>query len=365
MGSSVADSKTTTTSSAPSTASSSSSLLIEINVISAQDLAAISKSMRTYAIVWLEPALERKLSTHVDSQGHSNPTWNDKFAFQVDNDFLLSDDSAVMVEIYAASTWFRNNLVGTVRVLITDLIHPSRNIFGGTRFVALQVRRASGSPQGILNMGVSLHNGASVDSDGKAHQLVRHNFSSLTLEDYLPPINGSMVNGSAVNGSELCSDVGPSASIVAAAIASKGSPCRAVNPTTTVEATDQERGLGMVQNDVNAEDTGSSILEDLTVEQAMAKGYRTRTLERWRMELQPLRSSGEEEEEEEVEMRLARRHSDGGLFSCMAVGIEFTIVCGANNNKTNNHLRNKKRSAGYNKPIVKRSPSHQNLSSYS
>lgn len=53
-----------------------------------------------------------------------------------------------------------------------------------------------------------------------------------------------MVNGSAVNGSELCSDVGPSASIVAAAIASKGSPCRAVNPNDDGRGNRSGKGLG-------------------------------------------------------------------------------------------------------------------------
>ncbi|XP_061995263.1 uncharacterized protein LOC133713164 [Rosa rugosa] len=132
--------------------------LLELNVISAQDLAPVSRSMRTYAIAWVHP--DRKLSTRVDTHGHNNPTWNDKFVFRVDEDFLHEDTSAVMIEIYALH-WFKDVHVGTIRVLVGNLIptpvkphhhHPQL----GMRFVALQVRRPSGRPQGILNIGVAL-----------------------------------------------------------------------------------------------------------------------------------------------------------------------------------------------------------------
>ncbi|PON38177.1 C2 domain containing protein [Parasponia andersonii] len=146
--------------------------LLELNVISAQDLSPASRSMRTYAVAWVHP--DRKLSTRVDTQGHNNPTWNDKFVFRVDEDFLRTDTSAIMIEIYALH-WFKDIHVGTVRILVGNLIptpptrtppssfhnhhrhhqhyhHPQL----GMRFVALQVRRASGRPQGILNIGVAL-----------------------------------------------------------------------------------------------------------------------------------------------------------------------------------------------------------------
>ncbi|KAG6664622.1 hypothetical protein CIPAW_02G106600 [Carya illinoinensis] len=138
--------------------------LLELNLISAQDLANVSRSMRTYAVAWVHP--DRKLSTRVDSQGDNNPTWNDKFVFRVDDEFLHSDTSAVMIEIYALH-WFRDVHVGTVRVLVGNLIpnlpgrsHNENNnqVKVGMRFVALQVRRPSGRPQGILNIGVGILN---------------------------------------------------------------------------------------------------------------------------------------------------------------------------------------------------------------
>ncbi|AES60986.1 putative C2 domain-containing protein [Medicago truncatula] len=133
--------------------------LLELNVISAQDLASLGRNMRTYAVAWVHP--DRKLSTRVDTQGHTNPTWNDKFVFRVDEEFLYSDTSAIMVEVYALH-WFKDIHVGTVRVLVGNLIPPPTRPFHndrapmGMRFVALQVRRPSGRPQGILNIGVTV-----------------------------------------------------------------------------------------------------------------------------------------------------------------------------------------------------------------
>ncbi|XP_002528347.2 uncharacterized protein LOC8265724 [Ricinus communis] len=135
--------------------------LLELNVISGQDLAQVSRKMRTYAVAWVHP--DRKLSTRVDAQGHNNPTWNDKFVFRVDDEFLYGETSAIMIEIYALH-WFRDVHVGTVRVIVGNLIPPAQlyrqhqqhHVQLGMRFVALQVRRHSGRPQGILNIGVAL-----------------------------------------------------------------------------------------------------------------------------------------------------------------------------------------------------------------
>ncbi|CAH8331449.1 unnamed protein product [Eruca vesicaria subsp. sativa] len=143
--------------------------LLELNIISAQDLAPVSRKMKTYAVAWVHS--ERKLTTRVDYSGGANPTWNDKFVFRVSEDFLYADTSAVVVEIYALH-WFRDVHVGTIRVLISNLIPPNRRPGyrtneeyrhsppPGMRFVALQVRRPSGRPQGILNIGVGILDGS-------------------------------------------------------------------------------------------------------------------------------------------------------------------------------------------------------------
>ncbi|KAJ4895275.1 Calcium-dependent lipid-binding (CaLB domain) family protein [Raphanus sativus] len=145
--------------------------LLELNIISAQDLAPVARKMKTYAVAWVHS--ERKLTTRVDYNGGANPTWNDKFVFRVNEEFLYADTSAVVIEIYALH-WFRDVHVGTVRVLISNLIPPNRrpgyrtsnNEYRrtpptqGMRFVALQVRRTSGRPQGILNIGVGVLDGS-------------------------------------------------------------------------------------------------------------------------------------------------------------------------------------------------------------
>lgn len=127
-------------------------------MISAQNLAKVSRKMKTYAVAWVHP--DRKLCTTVDNQSDNNPTWNDKFVFRVDDEFLYGETSAIMIEIYAVN-WFRDVQVGTVRVTVGNLIpppqlHRQHHIRLGMRFVALQVRRRSGCPQGILNIGVAI-----------------------------------------------------------------------------------------------------------------------------------------------------------------------------------------------------------------
>ncbi|KAK4796291.1 hypothetical protein SAY86_028617 [Trapa natans] len=135
--------------------------LLELNIHSAQDLETAGRSMRTYAVAWIHP--DRKLSTRVDPDGHNNPTWNDKFVFRVDDEFLESDSSAIMAEIYAVH-WFKDVLVGTVRILVDNVLPalPSNRPFRhrrciGMEFAVLQVRRPSGRPQGLLNIGMAVH----------------------------------------------------------------------------------------------------------------------------------------------------------------------------------------------------------------
>lgn len=159
-----------------------------MNVISAQDLEPVSRKMKTYATAWVHPT--RKLSSRVDKDGHVNPTWNDKFVFRVDEDFLHQDTSAVQIEIYCVN-WIRDTLVGGVRVLLGNLFPPHTREMG-TRFVALQVRRPSGRPQGILNIGVAL-----LDSSTRSMPLYRQLSASardlMSKEDH-PPLHHNNIN---------------------------------------------------------------------------------------------------------------------------------------------------------------------------
>jgi hypothetical protein len=137
--------------------------LLELNVISAQDLAAVGRSMRTYAVAWIDP--DRKLSTQVDSDGGTDPAWNDKFVFRVDEDFLYDENSTITIDIYAVH-WFKDIHVGTAHILSEDIIPPSQPSHNnnykpsGMHFVGLQVLRPSGRPKGILNVGLAVIDGS-------------------------------------------------------------------------------------------------------------------------------------------------------------------------------------------------------------
>ncbi|KAF3322210.1 C2 domain-containing protein [Carex littledalei] len=128
--------------------------LLEVTVISAQDLQPAGRSMQTYAVAWIDPS--SKSRTRLDAIGYTDPSWNEKFVFRVEDAVLRSDTSVVSVEIYARGLVFRSdNLLGTARALISTL-RPSL----ATQFHALQVRRPSSlRPQGILNIAVSLLDG--------------------------------------------------------------------------------------------------------------------------------------------------------------------------------------------------------------
>lgn len=384
--------------------------LLELSIISAQDLAPVYKNLRTYAVTWINP--DRKLRTRIDQQGLSNPTWNDKFVFRVDDRFLDSETSLVIIEIYAVG-WLRDTPVGSVSVLISNLIPPS--VRQERRFVALQIRRRSGRPQGILNMGVSLldntmrsmplctelsgsavgfqdlsgeksdkknngkENQENVEkekkqsSDGKKIRLMRSlsdqtdrtkkqgggkknnagsvcngsvqyyghssvatgagggsvvdgGFGSVVTNGCSVVNGGSMVNGSVCN-----SDLGPSPSVVAAAIA---------------------WGLYPIQQGPSPK-PGSSVLEDWMVEESSVEGLKSK-IEQWRMDHPRSYDQGYKrlENSKKREKKRNRRRSrtldeddeETRRFSCFgnAYGCEFTIVCGGSS-----HGGRKNRPRGY------------------
>ncbi|KAK9102128.1 hypothetical protein Sjap_019382 [Stephania japonica] len=334
--------------------------LLEINIISAQDLAPIvSRRMRSYAVAWVDP--KRKLSTQVDTQNHANPTWNDKFVFRVDDNFLSDDDSAVMINIYAVR-YFRDTLIGSVRVLVSNLIPPPATTTAttttippirnhtnlGTRFVALQIRRPSGRPQGILNIGIAvldasmrsmpLYNLSAVgyrdimrerpltpnlhyeDTNPTLRRTQSDRTSNATDFDYprksgygfafdflggeKPPPLTTITTGTSSVWSE--SDVGPAPSVVAAAMAAD------LFPKTILE------GRGGDEDDNNS-------LDKLKTK-----------LEMWKAELPPVFDvkEGKSGRADGLggNVKHRRRHSDGGggLLSCFGdgYGCEVSISCG-------------------------------------
>ncbi|KAK7285831.1 hypothetical protein RJT34_20613 [Clitoria ternatea] len=132
--------------------------VLEINLISAQGLkppASPRRRLQTYAVTWIEPST--KLRTRVDKIGGHNPTWNDKFLFRVSPEFLASDTSGVSVYIYAVGT-FRDHLIGTVRLLISNILSPDAD--RAPCFSAFQIRRPSGRFLGVMNIGAMVVEGS-------------------------------------------------------------------------------------------------------------------------------------------------------------------------------------------------------------
>ncbi|CAL9003669.1 unnamed protein product [Prunus brigantina] len=392
----------------------SSFQLLEINLISAQDLYAASKSMRTFAVAWVNP--KRKLTTRVDQNGHTNPTWNEKFVFRVDDEFLKDDTSKIMIEIYA-SAWLRDVLIGTAAVVVNNLQNKSK-----MRFMAIQLRRPSGRPQGILNIGLGLLDNtmrsmplySELSSsavgywdlmEGKGANQKNHdpNYkdqdkfiifqrsqSDRTGSDYgfsksrpassvcdglskskasssicnaatggfskTTKPQGSFCNSSIVNGSELssaqkggkggsiCSDVGPSPSVVAAAIA------KGIYPLG--------HGGGNVVRHAAQGDARNSLLDEWT-DQDSVEGLKTK-IERWRTELPPVydcknKNNNNNNNNTSQHPKLLQsshhltnrppksrrsRSSGRSLFSCFALGCELSISCGGGGKKP------KKKSSG-------------------
>ncbi|XP_058103633.1 BON1-associated protein 2-like [Magnolia sinica] len=130
---------------------------IEVLIISAQDLKNVKHvtKMRAYAVVYVEH--EHVAKTHVDEDGGVNPTWNEKLTVKFREGLPETDVMAALnVDIYAHGH-VREKPVGSARVLLCDVLKEgdaSEPVDNPIQCLTLQVRRASGRPQGLLNLWV-------------------------------------------------------------------------------------------------------------------------------------------------------------------------------------------------------------------
>ncbi|KAK1368119.1 C2 domain-containing protein [Heracleum sosnowskyi] len=128
--------------------------ILEVKVISAHDLPPISNRLHTYVMAWAHP--ENKEITPVDHKGNTNPTWNHTMVFSVDDKFLSSNSSAVMMEIYNVSR-LSNKPIGTTWLPIEILLkNPHSEIM--KKPLTLQICRPSGDIKGFLVVSVNLIN---------------------------------------------------------------------------------------------------------------------------------------------------------------------------------------------------------------
>ncbi|OEL29665.1 hypothetical protein BAE44_0009316 [Dichanthelium oligosanthes] len=131
--------------------------LLEVTVISAQDLhrRRLGRRVRAYAVAWADQA--NKLCTGVDRAGGAMPTWNDRFLFRVDDAFLRSDTAAVTVEVRGVRSlgFGADPVLGLTRIVVSTFVRPGSR--GGRQVAALLLRRPrSLRPQGIVNVAVAL-----------------------------------------------------------------------------------------------------------------------------------------------------------------------------------------------------------------
>ncbi|CAH9116174.1 unnamed protein product [Cuscuta europaea] len=133
--------------------SHSSHTLLQIILISAHDLPPVSKTLRTYAVAWLDSG--HKSTTRINHDGHNNPMWNHKFTFRLENQLLGSGDAAVNFEIYNVA-WLRDTPIGIAKLALNNFFPPLLANNSSIKTAALPVRRPTGHLQGTLHVTIQL-----------------------------------------------------------------------------------------------------------------------------------------------------------------------------------------------------------------
>ncbi|CAK7357595.1 unnamed protein product [Dovyalis caffra] len=141
-------------------------IIVEINLISAQELMSKSKSsstpMQTYVVGYINP--KEKAVSRVDRTGNTNPTWNDKFLFALDEELERSRPNCCLVlEIYRVRRFRKDERIGVVHVLLEDLLKIKGLAAGEAKVretcMTFLVQNPSGEPHGIINIGAATLNG--------------------------------------------------------------------------------------------------------------------------------------------------------------------------------------------------------------
>ncbi|KAI3459049.1 hypothetical protein Pfo_015712 [Paulownia fortunei] len=333
--------------------------LLEINIISAQDLPPVSKMLRTFAVAYVHP--DHKLTTRIDHQGHTNPTWNYKIVFHVDDRFLKQESSAVTIEIYNLA-WLRDLPIGTTRMLINNLSPPLHKN-PAFRRVALQICRPSGHLQGTLNLGVqlvdntipgseislfSMRNDEQLDDEDEVQDQNKEGNDSVWEEAFQDQEKNPGAQITSMNES-ICTT--PESRITNRAepdhetktvVTSCGSFFSVMRPLPSEVAADLQKGFYSTEWN----DYGSSIFEDWTElgDKRDDNVEKSKNVQ-WPIEDQILLTTDKKPDVH----RTKRSGKKKGLFSCFgnAYGFQFSFICGSKALK-----KKKKKSRNVNKQNV-------------
>ena len=131
--------------------------LLEINITLAQDLEPVSKKMGTYATAWCTlnasyPRLWMPRATTILCRTTSSCSTSTR------NSYAATPRQSILrfMPFVGSSTRSLLILVGNLTPPSSRTHHHHHHHHFGTQIAALQVRRPSGRPQGILNMGMSV-----------------------------------------------------------------------------------------------------------------------------------------------------------------------------------------------------------------
>lgn len=123
--------------------------LLEINVISANDLPPMGKMLRTYVLARVNS--DQIMKTSVDHKGNTNPSWNHKMVFRVDEKFLQRHSSAITFEIYNVA-WLRDLPMGTTRFPIQNILNNNSIM----KPMPLPICHPSGLLKGTISVTVNI-----------------------------------------------------------------------------------------------------------------------------------------------------------------------------------------------------------------
>ena len=106
---------------------------------------------------WLGSTQTKAQISQVESLGQNNPTWKDKFAFKVNTNEMLKNQSLTQLvfELYFVQPLWNDRLIGTARILLGNMGSYSNRYYEGMKgtFRTFQDCLPCGE-QGILNIGI-------------------------------------------------------------------------------------------------------------------------------------------------------------------------------------------------------------------